>query len=362
MKKTLSLALVVLMVVAAFSVFTIGSAADGDGWTLKDGVLTVTKEISGTYATGNDTFPWADKRDEITKVVVADGVEKIPAFSFTRCKNLAEVEVGKDCTTIEQDAFSYCGEIASITFNGPIESIGQGIVYSSTVKKVTLTDQSKEAFLAVAAVKPYNTSFEKAEFTVTGDVDPVVKLNVEPSPFGEIENWSNATWFLVSGTTTEISNKLKNKELDLKVVIVDVTDQKTYTISKYAFDKPTSEIYSDTSGRNMLRIAVCDYGIVPVKGHAYTVTLELSEGGTLKYAGTSETGAFDKVSGSSNPPDGKDFWVVENPTHYYDEYNNSSDDPVDPPVGGEHTAMIAVLAIVALFGSAVVVSKKVLSR
>ena len=44
MKKTVSLALVVLMIAAMFSVFTLASSADDD-YTLADGVLTVKADI-----------------------------------------------------------------------------------------------------------------------------------------------------------------------------------------------------------------------------------------------------------------------------------------------------------------------------
>ena len=44
MKKTVSLALVVLMIAAMFSVFTLASSADDD-YTLVDGVLTVKADI-----------------------------------------------------------------------------------------------------------------------------------------------------------------------------------------------------------------------------------------------------------------------------------------------------------------------------
>ncbi len=372
MKKTLSLALVILMVVVAFSVFTIGSSAD-DGWELdNNGKLTLSKDMKCDYD-GNqniDKFPWASKRNDIKEVVITDAVTTIFKGSFAHCDNLKKITTGTKCETIEMDAFAYCKALEEIVFGCPIKTFGQGVVFdSNAIKKVTLTNQTLEDFKVVSTVNSYNwkekggmeTGFDKAVFTVAGDADSVVKLDVKPSQYGKIENWTGNTWFLVGGTTKEIAEQLKSGALTMKVVIVDETAKKTYTISKYAFDVDKGkEIYSDGT---FLRLAVCHYGIVPVKDHKYTVTLEMYSGDTLKYKGTSAQGAFDTITTStaanSTPPEGNDVWVVENPEHQYDEYQKPD---VNPPAGGEHTAMIAVLAIVALFGSAVVVSKKVLSK
>ena len=77
---------------------------------------------------------------------------------------------------------------------------------------------------------------------------------------------------------------------------------------------------------------------VPVKGTDYTVKIEVYEGETLKYES-------DAVSGFTCPMDP----IV--PT------------PVNPPVDtGDATALIVVLSLVAMIGTALVVSKKVLAK
>ena len=86
MKKTVSLALVVLMVAAMFSVFTLASSADDD-YTLADGVLTVKADIE----CNTEEYPWHANRAEVTKVVVADGVTKVGHHAFTLMENLTEI-------------------------------------------------------------------------------------------------------------------------------------------------------------------------------------------------------------------------------------------------------------------------------
>lgn len=69
----------------------------------------------------------------------------------------------------------------------------------------------------------------------------------------------------------------------------------TYIIDEYAFDDPSdNEIY----GTSFMRFAACEYGIIPVAGHEYTLTLEGYNGEELQFAGATETGAFSKTNGA----------------------------------------------------------------
>lgn len=312
MKKTVSLALVVLMIAAMFSVFTLASSADDD-YTLADGVLTVKADIE----CNTEEYPWHANRAEVTKVVVADGVTKVGHHAFTLMENLTEITFGKDATVFGNDAFSGCPNLKTVTFNAPVTSIGQGIAYNSkAIETVNLYNQSEEAFKTLAAAKPYNlasnggisTGFDTCTYVVKGNVsDEVIKLAVAPSRFGQYENWpadeTAKTWFLVGGTSKAITDKLtgEGKTLNMKVTVVDETEGKTYVIPKYFFDTPAREIYSDGT---FVRIAVCEYGIIPDATHAYTVSLEFSDvaTGKVKYAGTSAVGAFNKPSATFTEP------------------------------------------------------------
>ena len=181
---------------------------------------------------------------------------------------------------------------------------------------MNLYNQSEEAFKTLAAAKLYNlasnggisTGFDTCTYVVKGNVsDEVIKLAVAPSPFGQYENWpaneTAKTWFLVGGTSKAITDKLtgEGKTLNMKVTVVDETEGKTYVIPKYFFDTPAREIYSDGT---FVRIAVCEYGIIPDATHAYTVSLEFSDvaTGKVKYAGTSAVGAFNKPSATFTEP------------------------------------------------------------
>ncbi|MBE6673337.1 MAG: hypothetical protein E7599_07470, partial [Ruminococcaceae bacterium] len=109
--------------------------------------------------------------------------------------------------------------------------------------------------------------------------------------YGVVENLSGKTWFIVgvgSSSNQTLFDALRSKSYTLKVTVTDETAQKTSVISQYLFNDPNSEFYGDS----FLRIAVCEYCIVPVLGHAYTVQFDVYDGQTIIYTGSSDTGAF----------------------------------------------------------------------
>ncbi len=287
MKRFLSIVLAAMMVFSALTVFTVTASAD-DGWTLSDdGVLTLTQDIVKEQT----EYPWDARRGEITKVVVADGVTVVGHHSFTRCPNLVEVVTGKDCVELGADAFSYCTKLNTITFGAAISKLGQGVVFGTgNIKTVTLTRQNEMQFKHIVATTAYNTDFNKAEFKMVGSVD-AAKLNLKAS-YSTIENWSGRTYFLVGDISVPVLEELKNGNLSAKVVITDETENKTYTISNYALFGGEEEQEISTA-YGLFRVAACEYGIVPVPGHEYTIAIELSDvEGTVVYAGASAKGAF----------------------------------------------------------------------
>ena len=138
---------------------------------LVTGVLTFTGSgAMDNYNSSNDTRPWVDYTTQIKKVVINDGITSVGNFAFSSCPALVEVDCGANVTSIGADAFSYDSALTTVVFNGPITSIGQGTVYSSNnLASVTVTGQSKNDFLALAAVHPYNTAYGNATFTVICD-------------------------------------------------------------------------------------------------------------------------------------------------------------------------------------------------
>ena len=68
-----------------------------------------------------DSFPWADLRDQITSVTVKDGVTSISAAAFWNCERLAHVIIGKDVAVIGEQAFFFDENLQTVHFNASDE-------------------------------------------------------------------------------------------------------------------------------------------------------------------------------------------------------------------------------------------------
>ena len=108
MRKTLLLLILTLFSFSAIHADDNGSCGDNLTWkfTSSDGTLT----ISGTgdmtdYKSAFDV-PWYSRREEIKKVVIADGVTNIGNFAFSSCKALTSITFkGSTPPTFGNDVF-----------------------------------------------------------------------------------------------------------------------------------------------------------------------------------------------------------------------------------------------------------------
>ena len=341
MKKLLAIILVAVM---ALSILPFAASAD-DTWsyTLVDGVLTVTGTgVVTTEEKTEESYPWHEQRGEITEIVVSDGITELGPRIFSHCTALTKITFGKDCVKFAQDTISYCGALDEIVFNGTVESIGQGIVYSTgNFTKVTITGQTKDEFLAVATVKPYNTNFENdtITWTVAGEaVEPEGPTSVTISPYDPdtlkgFENWSDQTQLLIC-TTSNV-----DEAYTWKLTIKNDATGETKTISLKC-----SSGYDTWLRRFEVCLGEGENQFIPENGASYTISAEIyNDAGELVMTAEEASGFVC----------GLDPIVPETPV----DPDEPTEDPVDPPQAGDATVMIAVLAVVALFGAAVVTKK-----
>ncbi len=91
------------------------------GWSLsEDGVLTVSKDITGTY---DSDYPWSNNKTSITKVVFSEGVTKVGACSFYNCRYLKEVTLSNTITEIGGCAFQSCTSLESIEIPNSVTTV-----------------------------------------------------------------------------------------------------------------------------------------------------------------------------------------------------------------------------------------------
>ena len=74
------------------------------------------------------TLPWGEYADQITKVVIEDGIHDIGQMAFYELKNLETVELGADVVEIRNYAFKNCVSLTTVT-GGNLQNICEGAFY-----------------------------------------------------------------------------------------------------------------------------------------------------------------------------------------------------------------------------------------
>ena len=101
-------------------------------WELKDGVLTIADDSCMTAYGSAAEVPWNNKRSDITRVVLKDGVTKIADFAFYGCENLTNIEIPASVTSIGGYAFKKCSSLSDITLPEALTTIGESAFYGCT--------------------------------------------------------------------------------------------------------------------------------------------------------------------------------------------------------------------------------------
>ncbi len=119
---------------------TSGSCGENVTWVYDSTTTTLT--ISGTGAmadyTGYDDTPWYNYHDDITKVVIENGVTTIGKFAFDYCGFLTSVTIPESVTSIGDFAFADCTSLAAVTIPDSITTIGAGAFYFC-IKLISIT-------------------------------------------------------------------------------------------------------------------------------------------------------------------------------------------------------------------------------
>ena len=136
MKRLLSLTLAMCMLfcmmpVSAFAAQSGTFGVNNLTWTLNDyGILTISgngqmDDFSQQSSMGGSTAPWYDYYEQITTVIIHDGVKSIGEYAFSGCSNLVSVAVPNSVTSIGMYAFKYCPSLESVTLPSNLNYIGQ---------------------------------------------------------------------------------------------------------------------------------------------------------------------------------------------------------------------------------------------
>ena len=160
------------------------SGTDGSlSWTLTDdGVLTV----SGQAAMNNysSSYPyWNQYKEDITALVVTEGVTSVGNHTFSGYKNLTSVTLADSVTRIGQFAFNDCSGLKRITIPGTVKTIdkyafaGSGLEQAVLCEGVeTISDYAFAScdYLADIALPSTLTGIGQGSFTYCGLTSVIV--------------------------------------------------------------------------------------------------------------------------------------------------------------------------------------------
>ena len=316
MKKALSFALAVLMIVSAMAAFSIISSAETS---------------VGVYGSGMENWGGSPNKgayDDVTQILFCpdpwDGEYYAAGLEVTI--RMQAVDGSSDDTFTTNVVTTYNGgdwgicRVEPVLMDTPWIPVKDQHYYGT----FTFVDKDGET-VTVTATNGEGEPFEfylDREPVVPGVTPITMDLEIHPA-YGVIENWGSdtKTYFIVAGKFAKVCHKSDlapeegSPSVTMKVVITDETTGETYTISRYAFDNRDAEIYGDDVA--FFRLALCDYGIIPQADHEYTVTLAFFDArGSMITEESSEVGAF---TGGNDDFLANGAIIPEEFPHMYDE-------------------------------------------
>ena len=102
-------------------------------WNITGGVLTITGsgESEDYYWVGDSgtSAPWDSQREEITKIIVGEGITGLHGVAFGFCINVTEIVLPGTLTTIGNTVFDGCFSLTEITVPDGVTSIGDCAFY-----------------------------------------------------------------------------------------------------------------------------------------------------------------------------------------------------------------------------------------
>ena len=140
----LALCFVFTLIPAAFadSETVSGECGDNLTWTLKDGTLTISGTGDVDYS---DYAPWEKFKDQITKVIITQGVTSIKTWgAFSCCDNLVSVQLPNGLKSMGESAFQGCTSLKDIRIPEGVVSIEDGTFYRcENLASITLPESLK---------------------------------------------------------------------------------------------------------------------------------------------------------------------------------------------------------------------------
>ena len=111
-------------------------------WGIRDGVLTLSGSGSiDSFSSGREQ-PWYPYANQITAIVVADGILGIPAYAFEYLENVETIRLPNTLTTLNLNAFQDCGSLNNLVLPASLKTISgtSNTGYPAFIRCESLTD------------------------------------------------------------------------------------------------------------------------------------------------------------------------------------------------------------------------------
>lgn len=235
--RILSLVLALVMVVGLVPMTayaaTSGTCGDGVYFTINNGTLTITGSGAVMQEAGYER--WYDERDNITKIVIQNGVTLPNSYAFQYHSNLTAVEYGGTIATIKgMNVFGGNGSLNSFTLREGVGMSGSafgrcGELNGAGVKLVDANGNDKTSFYTVSVTT--NTA-TKNYMTVEGNLSKGAVADIPDQQYtgGEVKPAVTVKW---NGQTVSSDNYTvtysNNTQPGTATVTVTGKEDKYYT-------------------------------------------------------------------------------------------------------------------------------------
>lgn len=165
-------------------------------------------------------IPWFNRKNDITKVLISDGVQNIGEYSFNEFTNLSEIIMPDSIIKIGQDSFSNCSSLTQLLIPNNVTEIGNYAISNCS--------NLIEVILPYGLTKIGNGAFKYcsslAEITLPSSITEIGS--------GAFLHCSSLTEIIIPGSITQIKNATFNGCTSLTKVIISSGVEK---IGNYAF-------------------------------------------------------------------------------------------------------------------------------
>ena len=87
------------------------------------GTLTISGIGAITWTYGGNYYPWGGYVNEITKVIVKDGITEIPSYTFEYMESAESITLPNTLTTLALNAFNDCGSLDNLLIPASVQTI-----------------------------------------------------------------------------------------------------------------------------------------------------------------------------------------------------------------------------------------------